>query len=77
MTTKFYDKTGVEVHIGDILKSDSGIECTVLNINEVEEMGTCMIVQQIKDPIAFSPLTVENMALQFTKIGENGITKEE
>ena len=77
MSTKFYDKTGVEVHIGNVLVSDSGIKCTVLNINEVDGFGTCMIVQQVNDPIAFSPLTVENMALQFTKIGENGITKEE
>ena len=78
MATKFYDKNGTELHIGDIVRPDKGRDCRILNINYVEDMEEeCMIAQQVLDPLAFSPLTVDNLAKQFTKISENGITKEE
>lgn len=66
---KFYDKNGVELHIGDTIIPDAGRKLLIVSIFYVEDyQEECMFGQQIEDPLAFSVLTKDNLALQWTKI---------
>lgn len=65
----FLDKNGLEVNVGDKLISDANVDVLVVSQFYVEEIGEdCLFVQQIQNPLSFSYLTKDNLALQFTKI---------
>ncbi len=63
------DKNGKEIKIGDKIKPDKGqILLIVSEFDNVEEFGHCLFGQQIENPLAFSPLTQENLKSQWTVI---------
>jgi len=65
------DKNGKEIKIGDKVKPDDGRILLIISQFYVEEMGEeCLFGQQIEDPLAFSPLTQENLASQWVVIEE-------
>lgn len=65
----FKDKNGNVVKIGDKIRPDEGRELIVVSIQYVEDMGDdCMFGQQVEDPMAFSLITKENLATQWTKV---------
>lgn len=69
MTTIFKDKNGAVVNIGDSLVSDAQISVNIVSERYVEDLQQVVLfVQQEQDPLAFSYLTVDNLALQFTKL---------
>lgn len=67
----FRDKNGNELKIGDKIRPDEGRDLAIVSIQYVEDIGDdCMFGQQILDPMAFSLLTKENLATQWTLIEE-------
>lgn len=65
----FLDKNGQVVAIGDTLISDAQVTVNVVSQAFVPDLQqTVLFVQQVQDPLAFSYLTADNLALQFTKI---------
>ena len=63
------DKNGKEIKIGNKLKPDEGrILLVVSHFDNVSDLGECLFGQQIDDPLAFSPLTQENLSKQWTII---------
>lgn len=67
------DKNGKEIKIGDKVKPDIGRILLIVSQFYVEELGECLFGQQIDYPLAFSPLTQENLSSQWTVVeeGEN------
>lgn len=64
----FYDKNNVELHIGDHIVPDIGRELVIVSVAYVAEYDAeCMFGQQVEDPLAFSLLTRENLAAQWSK----------
>lgn len=66
----FKDKNGKEVKIGDKVRPDIGRVLLIVSQAYVEELGECLFGQQIEDPLAFSPLTQENLASQWSVLEE-------
>lgn len=64
------DKNGKEIKIGDKVKPDTGRTLLIVSQFEVKELGVCLFGQQLEDPLAFSPLTQENLAAQWTVVEE-------
>ena len=65
------DKNGKEIKIGNKVKPDEGrILLIVSHFDNVEELGECLFGQQIENPLAFSPLTQENLSKQWEIIDE-------
>lgn len=66
------DKNGKEIKIGDKIKpeGEGRVLLIVSHFNNVEGFGECLFGQQIEDPLAFSPLTQENLSLQWTIVEE-------
>lgn len=67
----FYDKNGTVLQVGDHIIPDDGMELVIVSCGELEEYGMCMFGQQVKNLAAFSILTAENLASQWTKIESN------
>lgn len=70
-TVVFLDKQGQTVSIGNKLVSDANIEANVVSQATIDIDGldvVVLFVQQVKDPLAFSYLTADNLALQFAKV---------
>lgn len=66
------DKNGKEIKIGDKLQPTAGgVTLLIVSEMEVPEMGKCLFGQQIEDPLAFSPLTQENLSSQWIVIEED------
>lgn len=64
----FYDKNGILLQIGDRIIPDEGQELLIISMFYVEEFKEeCMFGQQIKDPLAFSVLTKDNLSTQWSK----------
>lgn len=64
----FYDKNGVELHVGDHIVPDAGRELVIVSEAYVAEYDAiCMFGQQVEDPLLFSVLTAENLAAQWSK----------
>ena len=65
----FYDKNQTPLQVGDRIIPDKGKELLIVSIAYVPDYETdCMFGQQIEDPLAFSLLTKENLASQWTKV---------
>lgn len=65
------DKNGKKIKIGDKIKpDDDGKILLIVSQFEVKELGVCLFGQQIEDPLAFSPLTQENLSLQWSVVEE-------
>lgn len=64
------DKNGKEIKIGDKIKPIQGRILRIVSEAYVEEMGECLFGQQIEDPLAFSPLTQENLSNQWEILEE-------
>lgn len=65
----FCDKNQTPLQIGDKIIPDQGRELLIVSIAYVADYETeCMFGQQIDDPLTFSLLTRENLALQWTKV---------
>jgi hypothetical protein len=67
------DKNGNEIKVGDkIVPADGkGRELLIVSQFYVEEMGEeCLFGQQVEDPLAFSPLTQENLQENWILKGE-------
>lgn len=65
------DKNGKEINIGDKIKPDKGRTLLIVSKAYVEDYGEeCLFGQQIEDPLAFSPLTQENLSSQWTIVEE-------
>lgn len=64
------DKNGKEIKIGDKVKPDEGITLLIVSEFDVDDLGHCLFGQQIDNPLAFSPLTQENLSLQWTIVEE-------
>lgn len=66
------DKNGKEIKIGNKIKPDGdGRELLIVSeFDNVEGLGQCLFGQQIEDPLAFSPLTQENLSSQWALIEE-------
>lgn len=65
-----FDKNGKEIKIGNKIKPDEGRILLVVSEFDTQELGHCLFGQQIEDPMAFSPLTQENLSSQWTIIEE-------
>ena len=59
------DKNGKEIKIGDKIKPDIGRVLLIVSQFNVPELGECLFGQQIENPLAFSPLTQENLSSQW------------
>ncbi len=67
----FTDKNGKEVKIGDKVRPDGdGRVLLIVSQFYVNEMGECLFGQQIEDPLAFSPLTHEDLSKNWILIEE-------
>ena len=68
----FLDKNGKEIKIGDIIKPyGEGRELLIVSQFYVEDLGEkCLFGQQLEDPLAFSPLTKEDLTTQWILIEE-------
>lgn len=65
----FYDKNQKLLQIGDRIIPDKGRELLIVSIAYVVDYEEeCMFGQQIEDPLAFSLLTKDNLALQWSKV---------
>lgn len=65
----FYDKNQIPLQVGDRIIPDKGRELLIVSVAYVEDYDAeCMFGQQIEDPLAFSLLTQENLASQWTKV---------
>jgi hypothetical protein len=65
----FYDKNQTPLQVGDRIIPDRGRELLIVSIAYVADCeAECMFGQQIEDPLAFSLLTQENLASQWTKV---------
>ena len=65
----FYDKNQTPLQVGDRIIPDKGRELLIVSIAYVADCeAECMFGQQIEDPLAFSLLTQENLASQWTKV---------
>lgn len=67
------DKNGNEIKVGDkiVPADDKGRELLIVSQFYVEEMGEeCLFGQQVEDPLAFSPLTQENLSENWILKGE-------
>ena len=66
------DKNGKEIKIGNKVKPDvmGEILLIVSHFDNVPGLGECLFGQQINNPLAFSPLTQENLSAQWTLIEE-------
>lgn len=67
------DKNKKEIKIGDKIKPDGdGRILLIVSQTYVEDFGEeCLFGQQIEDPLAFSPLTQENLSSQWTIVKED------
>lgn len=67
----FFDKNGKEINIGNKIKPDEGRVLLIVSKAYVEDFGEdCLFGQQIEDPMAFSPLTQENLSSQWMLVEE-------
>ena len=67
----FVDKNGKEIKIGDRVKPDKGRILLIVSQFYVKDLGEdCLFGQQIEDPLAFSPLTQENLSSQWSLVEE-------
>lgn len=65
---KFYDKNQTLLQVGDRIIPDKGRELIIVSIAYVADYeAECMFGQQLEDPLAFSLLTQENLASQWSK----------
>lgn len=64
------DKNGEEIKIGDKLKPDNGAVLLIVSRINIPELGECLFGQQIENPLAFSPLTQENLSSQWEILKE-------
>lgn len=65
----FYDKNQTPLQVGDRIIPDKGRELLIVSIAYVADCeADCMFGQQVEDPLAFSLLTQENLASQWTKV---------
>lgn len=56
------DRNGRHIKIGDKIRPIlKGRTLQIVSQMYVPEMGECLFGQQIEDPLAFSPLTQENL----------------
>lgn len=61
------DKNGKEIKIGDVVKPDEGKILKIVSQVYVEHIKEeCLFGQQVENPLAFSPLTQENLSKQWT-----------
>lgn len=76
---KFVDVNGKEIKIGDKVFPANGEGCLLLIISRayVSDFETeCLFGQQVEDPLAFSPLTPENLSKNWIKVeDENEIAE--
>lgn len=65
------DKNGKEIKIGNKIKPDvMGEILLIVSHFDVPGLGECLFGQQIDHPLAFSPLTQEDLSAQWTLIEE-------
>lgn len=66
------DKNGKEIKIGNKVRPEGEGEILLIvsHFNNVEGLGECLFGQQIEDPMAFSPLTQENLSSQWVVVEE-------
>jgi hypothetical protein len=66
---KFYDKNNTLLQVGDRIIPDNGRELLIVSVFYIKDYDEeCMFGQQIEDPLAFSLLTKDNLAQQWTKV---------
>lgn len=66
---KFYDMDGKEIKVGDYVEPIKGQQVHIIAEEYNEEYEEYVLIgQQVKHPELSSPLTVENLALQFRKV---------
>lgn len=68
----FTDKNGKEINIGDKVRPDGpGRVLLIVSQFYVEDLEQeCLFGQQILDPLAFSPLTQDDLTVQWIKVEE-------
>lgn len=65
----FYDINGIELKVGDYCKPTDGQLVKIVGEERIKELGIDVLVgQQVNDPLAFSPLTPEDLAANFSKV---------
>ena len=65
----FKDKNGTTIKIGDKVRPDEGQILLIVSQFYVEELKEdCLFGQQVENPLAFSPLTQDNLSKQWTVI---------
>ena len=71
---KFYDMNNIEVNVGDYVEPIEGRKLLVISRGDIAEYPEEVLIgQQVDDLAAFSILTAENLAFQFSLISIRAI----
>jgi hypothetical protein len=67
--TSFYDMNGVAINVGDYCEPIEGRRVEIVDMEYDNELADYVLIgRQVRDPMAFSKLTKDDLATYFTRV---------